>query len=444
MPILNNGLSGILASRQMIDTTSQNIANLNTKGYTRQDGVLVSRAGNSGALSPGNGVELSKLVRITDDYLETALWTSSAADGYDTQYRKLLGQIESIVGSPGTSIAVGVDQLFEAMSQAAESPESSTARQQIINEASSLAGRFNQMFNNLAIQERQINEQSDAMIESVNSMASNVAALNKQILDLKARGGNPGQLEDQRNLAIQDISKSLNVRVQRMEDGSVTLTGVSGQPVVLGSEAARLSLTASGVQTTLNGVTFDLNAPGGELGALQEYKYSFLADVKQSLNDQAAKVSDDINAQLNMGFDKNMNPGASLFTYNPSAPGETIAITDIAPDELGFIGDDGTGSPVGGVGDNSNLLKVIAMRPTFYDEFTDLIGKIGIESRQAQLTAEASSTFLAEAQQRRDAVSAVNQDEEAVNLMKFNQAYQANAKVIGTAGDLFDTILRMF
>lgn len=444
MSILNNGLSGISASRQMLDATSQNIANMNTKGYTRQDGILVSRAGSGGALSPGNGVELSKLIRITDDYLETSLWTSSSADGYDTQYRKLLGQVESIVGSPGSSIAIGIDQIFESMSQAAESPESNTARQQVINEASSLAGRFNQMFSNLSIQERQINEQSEAMVKSINAMAGDVAALNRRILDLTARGGNPGQLEDQRNLAIQDISQSLEVRVQRMDNGSVTLTAKSGQPIVLGSEAAKLSLTGTVLKSTLNGVDFELNAPGGQLGALQNYKTGYLADIKQSLNDQAVKLADDINAQLGDGFDKNLDPGAPLFTYNAAAPGETLKTTDISPEELAFIGGDGAGNPVGGIGDNANLLNVIEMRPTFYDQFTDLIGKIGIESRQAQLAAESSSTFLAEAQQRRDAVSAVNQDEEAVNIMKFNQAYQANAKVIGTASDLFDTIMRMF
>lgn len=444
MAIFNNGLSGLLASQQMLNLTSQNIANMNTDGYTRQGGVLVSRAGDGGKLNAGNGVEVAQLFRISDEYLENALWSAHSQNSYDKQYQSLLTQAETVVGSESVSIAGGVDGLFTALSQATNSPESETARGQVINEAGVLADRFNQIFENISLQERQVIEQSEALIKSTNAMAANVADLNKKILDLESQGGNTNQLQDQRNLAIQELSKSLDLKINRLDNGYVSLTGPNGQPIVSGSKSATLSLSGTGIQATMSGLTFDINNPGGQLGGLQDYKNTFLVDLKTDLNAQAVSIADDINNQLAAGFDKNGNPGAPLFTYNPTAPGETISTTAIAPDELAFIGDDGFGNPVGGVGDNQNLQEILKLRPNFYDAFSSLIGDIGIESRQAQLMADSSANYLNDAKQRRDSVSAVNQDEEAVNLMKFNEAYQANAKVIGVSSDLFDTIMGMF
>lgn len=444
MSIFNNGLSGMLASQQMLNLTSQNIANMNTDGYTRQGGVLVSRAGDGGKLNPGNGVEMAEIFRIADEYLENALWSAQSQTGFDSQYRSLLGQTETVIGSESVSIAGGVDGLFSALSQATNDPESDTAREQVINEAGVLASRFNQIFNNISLQERQVVEQSEALLKSTNTIAQSVATLNKKILELESKGGNTNQLQDQRNLAIQDLSQSLNLKVNRLDNGSITLTGPSGQPIVRGEKAATLTLNSGGIEATMDGQTFEINKPGGQLGALQEYKNTFLVDIKADLNAQAVAIADDINNQLAAGFDKNGNPGAALFSYNPTAPGDTISTTNITGDELAFIGDDGTGNPVGGVGDNQNIQEILKLRPNFYDAFSNLIGEVGIASRQAQLQADTSQSYLNDAKQRRDSVSAVNQDEEAVNLMKFNQSYQANAKVIGVSSDLFDTIMGMF
>lgn len=443
MSIFNNGLSGMLSSQKMLNLTSQNIANMNTDGYTRQGGVLEAIAGDGGKLSTGNGVQVANLFRVSDQYLENAIWSSKSQDGYDSQYKSLIGQAESVIGSESVSISSGVNQFFSALSQASNDPESDTARQQVINEAGALAGRFNQIFDNIAIQERQVTEQSEAQIKSINSVSGNIALLNQKILDIESTGGNANQLQDKRNLAIQDLSKSIDVKINRMDNGQISITGANGQPIVSGNKSATLSLTATGVQATLNSLTFDINSPGGQLGALQDYQNNFLDGVKTDLNNQAQAVADDINNQLAAGFDKNGNPGVDLFTYNPLAQGESIATTAIAPEELAFIGDDGSGAPAGGPGDNQNLLEILKLRPNFYDAYSNLIGDIGIESRQAQLQADASAKFLDDAQQRRDSVSAVNQDEEAVNLMKFNQSYQANAKVLGISSDIFDTVMRM-
>lgn len=434
----------MLASRQMLDLTSQNVANMNTEGYTRQTGVLASRVGNGNALSAGNGVELTKLVRISDEFLENSLVESSSASAHDGQYSAMLEQLETIVGSDSVSITDGIDGLFKAFSQAAGSPESETAREQVLNQAAMVAGRFNQITQNLDLQERQVNEQTDALIQSANAKAQSVAALNEKILTQRSKGGSTGQLEDQRNVAIQDLAKSLDLNIQRLDNGTVSLTGKKGEPIVRGFEAATLSLTGSGVQTTMNGLSFELGNPGGKIGAYQSYKSGMLSDVRASINSQAEKLADDINAQLNSGFDLDMNAGKDLFQYNPSAPGSTIEVSNINARELAFIKDDGAGSPAGGIGSNDNLLQVIEMRPNFYNAFSNLIGDIGIKSGQAQLDRNSSEAFLADAKQRRDSVSAVNQDEEAINLMKFNQSYQANAKVIGTASDVFDTLMRMF
>lgn len=445
MSLLLNGLSGLSASQKVLEVASQNIANLNTPGYTRQDAVLMSRGGGSDRLSSGNGVEVTAIRRIADDYRVATLWRASSQFGYDDRMQTLVQQVEGIVGSDELSVNKGLDTLFAAFNAATEAPQSIATRQQILASASALADRFNQLAHNLDIQQRQIDEQAVAMTASINSQTASIARLNERIADVQARGGNTAQLQDQRDLAIKELAGHMELRTQAFPDGRVNVTLSSGQPLVLGNKSATLDFSGGTLSLELEGQNFPVDQPGGEMGALLTYRDVTLADIRGRLDTQAQDLADQINNQLAAGFDLNGNPGAALFQYDPASPSGTLELNPaITPEELAFIGDGGSGNPVGGSGDNSNLLDVVALKTGFYDNFSGLVGDIAIGSAQAQAQADASQSLLHDAQNQRDSVSGVNQDEEAIRLMTFTQAYQANAKVISTADQVFNTLLGMF
>lgn len=446
MSLFNNGLSGLAAAQHVLNATSQNIANANTPGYSRQEAVLASRVDSSPSrLTPGNGVEVTELRRIADDYRVAGLWRATSQAGFDDQMQTLVMQAEDIIGGSELSVSTGIDSLFAAFNAAAEAPQSTATRQQILATAGSLAHRFNQLAGNLGVQARQVDEQSAALVASINSQTGSIGRLNEKISEVLAKGGNTSQLEDQRDLAVQALANSLDIRSQRMPDGRLNITLTSGQPLVLGNKASAVTLVGDELKLELKGQDFPITHSGGQLGALQGYKHGTLAGLQASLDQQAANLAASLNDRLMAGFDLNGNPGAALYQFDPADPAASLRLSaGIQPDHLGFIVDDGTGNPAAGSGDNRNLLQVISLKAGFYDDYTGLLGGLAIESAQIQAETNASKGLLTDAQSRRDSISGVNEDEEAVRLMEFTRAYQANAKVINTAGQLFDTLLGMF
>lgn len=443
--ILGNALSGLNAAQTVLTVTSQNIANANTPGYTRQDVVLISRTDSSPSpLSAGNGVEVADILRIADDFRTATLWRATSQYGFDSQMQTLVEQVEYIIGGDELSLSTGIDTLFTAFNSAAEAPTSIAVRQQILASADALATRFNQLAGNLDMQERQISEQAEALVENINSQLANVARLNERIADIQAQGGNTAQLQDQRDLAIQTLAEYVDVRTETFADGRVNVTLAGGQPLVLGDNASTMVLTDGELSLDYQGQSFPVTDAGGQLGALVAYRTDTLAGIREQLNAQASNLADTINAQLNSGYDLNGDAGADLYDYDPSAPAASLRVTDIEPEQLAFRGDGGSGNPLGGTGDNTNLLAVIDLKSGFYDDYSGLVGDIGIQSAQVQASAQASESLLQDAQQQRDSVSGVNQDEEAIRLMEFSQHYQANAKVIGVADQIFNTLLGMF
>lgn len=443
--ILGNALSGLSAAQTVLAVTSQNISNANTPGYSRQDAVLVSRADTSPSrLSAGNGVEVTDILRIADDFRTTALWRATSQYGFDEQMQTLVEQVEYIIGGEELSLSGGIDTLFVAFNAAAETPSSIAVRQQILASADALATRFNQLAANLDMQERQIAEQTEAQVDTINSQLQTVARLNERIADILAQGGNAAQLQDQRDLAVQSLAEQVEVRTETFADGRMSVTLADGQPLVLGNDAATLVFENDQLGLEYRGQSFPVTDTGGQLGALITYRTDTLAGIRERLNTQAANLADAINAQLNSGYDLNGDAGADLFRYDPTAPAASLQVTDIEPEQLAFRAGDGAGNPLGGTGDNTNLLAVIELKTGFYDEYTGLVGDVGILSAQVQASAQASESLLQDAQQQRDSVSGVNMDEEAVRLMEFLQHYQANAKVIGAADQMFNTLLGMF
>lgn len=443
MSMLNIGLSGLAASQIALNVTAQNTANVNVAGYSRQEALLNSRSsGSFGRLDVGLGVAVGSLRRVADDYIAAQLWRVTSQRGFNESFDEYIGQAEQLVGSDALSINLGMDSFFAALDGAAEEPQSIAPRQQIVSSANALSRRFNQLASSLQLQSTQLDGQLDASVTQINTLAKQIADLNTKIRDLNARGGNTAQLEDQRDQTVKTLSTLAAVKVTRQADSTLSIGLAQGQPLVLAGEAAKLSRLGTALNVNLSGQNFPVAGnPGGTLGGLIEYRDSTLIPAQQKLDAMAVKLADDFNAQLAAGTDINAprTAGAPLFTYDPTNPAGSIAIVaGYKAEDLAF------GAAAAGVGDNSNLLRLLALKDGNYSAFSGLLGELAIRSSQSQAELAASEQLVTEIQAKRDAVSGVNLDEENANMMKYLQSYQANAKVIGAADEIFNTLLGMF
>ncbi|MGY3944555.1 lateral flagellar hook-associated protein LfgK [Aeromonas tecta] len=439
MSLLNIGFSGLNAAQIALNVTAQNIANVNTIGYSRQEATMGSLAG-FGRLDNGMGVEVNGVRRITDDYLVSQHWRSRSATGASYAFHQYINTTEQLLGSESMNITKGLDSFFASLNAALDSPETPAQRSQIVSSAGALANRFGQLNESLLTQEKQIDDQLGSTITQVNSYLKQVAELNTQISEQASKGVNTSTLEDSREQVVRELSTFMEVRVNRQSDGSFSLSLPQGQPLVLAGSSSTLSLAGDALNLSFGPQTFEVpKLQGGTLAGVLEYRTTVLRPLRAELNQIAKKLADDFNAKQGGGIDLNGDPGKPLFSYDPLNPSGTLTVAD------GFTGDHlAFAKAGGGTGDNRNLQELLTIKDSQYDAYSALLGRMAVQSGQGKATMEADANMEKQLATKLSSVSGVNTDEEGVKIMAYTKAYQANAKVISTSDQLFNSILNMF
>ncbi|AUU23241.1 lateral flagellar hook-associated protein LfgK [Aeromonas caviae] len=439
MSLLSIGFSGLNASQIALNISAQNIANVNTIGYSRQEAMMGSLSG-FGRMDNGMGVEVTGVRRITDDYLVSQHWRSRSATGSSYAFHQYINTTEQLLGSESMNITKGLDSFFASLSAALDSPETPAQRSQIVSSAGALANRFGQLNESLLTQEKQIDDQLGSTITQVNSYLKQVAELNTQIGEQASKGVNTSALEDSREQIVRELSTFMEVRVNRQSDGSFSLSLPQGQPLVLAGSSSTLSLAGDTLSLSFGPQSFEVpRLQGGTLAGVLEYRTTVLRPLRDELNQIAKKLADDFNAKLAGGVDLNGDPGNPLFSYDPLNPSGTLKVAD------GFTGDHlAFAKAGGGNGDNRNLQELLTIKDDQYDAYSALLGKMAVQSGQAKATMEADANMEKQLATKLSSVSGVNLDEEGVKVMAYTKAYQANAKVISTSDQLFNSILNMF
>jgi flagellar hook-associated protein 1 FlgK len=455
MSIIYNALTGAIAAQAALNTTSQNIANVQTPGYSRQGVLLSAVAPGFGTNTAGNGVQVTSLIRFNNAYQNQNLWTAASALGAPTQSQPYLSQMEQVMSDDQSSISAGVDQFFTALNGAAVDPTSTPLRQQVITAAGAMSQNINSIYDVAANQLVSISQQEGAMMPQINQLTQSIATLNQQITQSGAAGSNISALLDQRDSQIDQLSSLVSVEVNNQPDGSVAISLKSGQPLVAGNVAASMSLSNSTSPPSMT-LTFtksqfalDPTQLGGELGGVADYAQNTLKPLQQSIADMAQQMTNAVNTQLAAGFDSNGNAGAPLLVYNASSTTSLLSVTPgITTDQLAFSAD---GTP----GDSTNLQALIDIKNQpvnltsigsvlLGDADTQLVGQLGIDSQQNQALLTTATTVRQQAEDDKSTTSGVNSDEEASNLVQYQNMYQANMKVISVANTLFDATLAMF
>ena len=182
MSISYNALSGALAAQAALNTVSQNIANSQTKGYTRQGVLLQALASDAGVNSAGNGVQVGALLRFSDSYKSQQMWRANSDLGQRSQTQPYLTQLEKVMADKTSSISYGVDNFFKALNAAAVDPTSTPLRQQVITMADSMSQQINSIYNLTSNQLISVQQQQSAILPSLNQSLADIGALNPGII----------------------------------------------------------------------------------------------------------------------------------------------------------------------------------------------------------------------------------------------------------------------
>ena len=463
MSMIFNGLSGIVSSQVALDAVSQNLANALTPNYTRQGVVLTAKSAVNGSISAGHGVEATSLVRYADTYKTQQMWRANSNLGEFEAAQTYLLQLEQVMGDAGGGLSASLDNFFASLSAASVEPASSPLRQQIIEEARALGQSVGNLAQIISNQKAAVAQQREVAVDQVNTAVADIATLNAKIIQAYGAGLNTSALEDQRDARVDSLSKLVGLQTLTQPDGSINLSLRGGQPLVVGDRASVMEVKAGNngyvLEVTFGSEKFALQADAwqGTLGGLANMETDVLDPLSASIRAMANSIATEVNAVLGNGFGTNGAAGQDLFVYNPASSSAVLTVTDIKSDALGLS------SEPAEAGNSERLRELIALQQKpvnlsayaggnavflsdgifLGDIYTQLVGKLGTHSQQSIASYTTAKTVRDQSESNWRSTSAVNTDEEAVNLMQYQQMYQANMKVIATANELFDSLLAL-
>ena len=330
--VLGISTSGALAAQRALSTTSHNIANGATKGYSRQRTDLVARAPQpSGNGAVGTGVIVDNVRRVYNDFVTEELRNvASVSKALDTEY-DYTSQVDTLLSDPDAGLAPSIQNFFAAMNGVADDPASVSARQVLISEANSLEDRFKYLDDRFDGLRRGVQKDMRNTVQNINDLAQAIADVNEAIVRAREIGGDsPSDLLDQRDRLLLELSEKISVRGQVQDDGRLNVFVGNGQILVVGGEAAQMGVIDSPDDASEVEIVFkNRNADtiitkfltGGELGGMLSFKTGILDVSRNDLGRIAIGISKTFNEQHQLGMDlKNVLGGKFFEELDIEAP----------------------------------------------------------------------------------------------------------------------------
>ncbi|MEO8199981.1 MAG: flagellar hook-associated protein FlgK [Gemmatimonadota bacterium] len=439
--------SALLTQQRAMNVTAQNIANAQTPGYSRQRMLLVAATPLlSGGHSFGRGVADGGIQRSRDSFYDA---TFRRETGLFSQSDTLLGvltQVEAAVHEPSQDgLAASLDGLFNSFSELAADPTSPVARGAVVQAASSLVGQFHRLDSELTQATQDAGVKMTHDVGEANRLAQVIGKLNGQIL-AAGESGAP-DLQDQRDVAIDQLSNLVAVRVLPRTDGSLSVQ--SGNTLLVdGAQVQSIGMTANpggGFNLTAGGIAFDPQS--GSLKALADTTTTILPGIRAQLNTLAQSLVTEVNAVHRTGFTASGATNVDFFDPAGVSAGN-IQLSAAVAESSGEIaagassapGDSAIALALGGLG-RSPVGSLVGA--TMRDFYVDLAGTVGSSVSDAESNARSQQALTERADLYRSSISGVSVDEEMTSLIAQQQAYSAAARMVSIADQMIQEVLQM-
>lgn len=452
--IMDNSLSGMFLARIALQTVSHNIANANTPGFSRQD-VLVSarRPLNLSYGQLGRGVQIEQVRRLTDSFLQQKQRAQGARLESYAQIDSTLQEVEAILGSVSSDhLGASLTAFFNAWSDLATPPINSSLKQAVVSAAQAVVTDFRATASSLDDLERSLNDGLGREVTNLNSLLRQVADLNNQILYVESASAAANDLRDQRDAAILEVSKLARVSVLEREDGTVDLV-LSGRTVVTRGNAETLELNRVFVDGTERAEIVAARSQSpvtlaeGKLQGMIAARDEHVRALRERLDDLAKLLADRVNALHTQGRTASSSgllfftgDSAGTLALNPALVAGPASAELVASSRSGLEGDN----------DIAREIAALASEPleaggseSLLDRYNTLIVDTASSRSSYQFLLENQQNVVETVEGRLEAIRGVSLDEEGANLVRYQNAYDAAARVVTVAAEMFETLLTM-
>ncbi|HEY7494437.1 MAG TPA: flagellar hook-associated protein FlgK [Candidatus Tectomicrobia bacterium] len=552
--ILSTGEQALLAQQKALQVVGQNIANVNTPGYSRERPVLIPVPTALTGSVLRSGVSVEQVKRVFDRFVTTQIHTATTQLHSAQEQDDLLKQIEALfndLGQEDAGLASVLEHFFQSFQELANNPQDMAVRTALQQQGTTVASTFQQLHTGLQDLRQDLNTSLQDELEQMNRLANQIADLNNQIMLVEADPNNPANtLRDERDQLVKQLAEKVDITTFETNEGAVTVLLGGGRPLVEGPRAQHLVTRADDNEPqrllvymqddygNLTNVT--TNILGGKIQGLLHVRDTAIPQFTTSLNRLAAQLIASVNQLHSSGYGLDGTTGNAFFvprqvtgqalvenvgdgtlqsptvfdptqltldeyriTFVANGPpptfdiintttGTTVAAaqtyTSGAP--IRFAGietrlTNGSGPPQVGdtflfsttqdaaeniamdagilndarkiaaaqtptVGDNANALALAALRQnkvidqaTFEEFHHALLSTIGLQSQQSATQAQQQQLVVTEMENRRESLAGVSLDEEQIDLIRFQQAFNAAAHFIQVADELANVVLDM-
>ncbi|MFP1751581.1 flagellar hook-associated protein FlgK [Lonsdalea quercina] len=542
--LINIASSGLKAANVAISTTSNNISNVYTDGYSKQS---VSLAQNAGTQKPygtvGNGVNVVSVDRAYDSLVTSQLRAASSNYAGTTAYSEQVSQIDNLLSDSDNSLSTLMSSFFSSLQSLSTNASDSSARQTVISSAQSMLNQFSSTDKYLQDMDSSINSELKTSVAQINTYSKQIADLNEKIVQLGSGSSSANSLLDQRDQLITEMSKVVGVTTTT-QDSMVSVSLSNGMTLVQGDKSYDLVTVSSPDDPSRVEVAYDngisdpiqLSADSlesGSINGLLTFRTETLDSARNQLGLMALTLANSFNTQHKEGVDLNGDVGTDFFSFaqpgvvsntnNSGSASLTATFADSTAVKASDYtlkyangawavtrnsdgasvdytsGTDDSGNPMlsfdgvqvavsgtanagdkftlntvsevisnmsvaitdpakiaaalnddsSGESDNRNAAALLALQSsnqvngnaTFSEAYASLVSEIGVKTQSAETTATTQSSIVEQLTEKQQSISGVNMDEEYIDLQRYQEYYTANAKILSTAGSIFDSLL---
>ncbi len=443
-----------LATHQLwLTTIGHNIANVNTPGYTRQRVAIATSDPFEHRIGPvGTGVKAVNVNHVRDLFLNQQFRQNNKQLGRWNAMNKTLAQIEALFAEPSDDSLSGLlNEFWDSWSDLANNPENSGGRNSLKEKTNLLTTAFHRIYNQLSTLRKNVDEEIALTVEEINLRTDEIASLNLQISKVELGGENANDLRDKRDLLIDELSDYVDVNMMEMENGLATVY-IGSLAIVDGVSSYRLDTYKTGAgatsanQIVWEGTKKSIKVLDGQIKGAIDLRDMVIPEYLQALDDMAEALVTNVNTlhQTGYGLD-GTTTGINFFNSTRISAADISLSGDIANDINNIAA-----SLSGEVGDNRNALAISDLRSsmlmsrgtsTISGFYQSLIGKIGVDTSKARNLKEDYGLLVAQTDNSRQSVQGVSLDEEMVQMIKYQHAFDAAARIITTMDQAMEVVI---
>ena len=462
--LLDMGRRAMSVSQSALQTTSHNIANKSVEGFSRQRvDVLTNPAVGDQKSRIGTGARLGGISRTNNPFLEKQLEREGSNLAFLDGRAGALQRLESTFNEQTVKgLSNSMSEFFNSFRELANNPESLTSRTVVRDNANAMIRTFQDTNRQIDSITGELNAMIETGVNEVNGFVKEIAQLNEKINSIEISGASANDERDRRDLLVKKLSEKVDISyAEDTKSGMLNITAGKTGVLVAGSSSTGLKTVNTPDNRTQ--IMYELSDKGtrvditdqfkrGALGGALELRDGMVEDLREGLLDLSYNVASEVNNAHVEGFDRYSKQGMQFFDLPTDGSFDigNLKVNDVITKDVGRIA---AASKPNAPGDNNtaNVIHSLQFKKvmgdestfTFDDFYTSKVGQVGVANQKAIAATESQKNIVDQMKNVRESISGVSLDEEAEKMIEYQKAFEASARIIRMADEMFDTVLNI-